>query len=720
MLQWFRAFNPQQPLVRTALAKLQAVRAPVQPADGVLDGMLRAIPTGQNDQSVMQLVLDCARIEMPEAPTVAVSEFQHLAPSMLHVLLNQLILIPKFANTIIDTVIRNLDPRLNVPDSAALVLLHMLTVFVSSSPVFMLDRVEVALNAVKPYYLRPKPVGSVAQRVLRMLTLEQGSPGASLRALCESTAAVDRTLHLLMPAGVMEKLVADFIRAGAAREPSTRQVRQMLIQSVMTRVLGADVAGMLASASAESVNNVYTSMIEILGQSVVRVDDADNYRSSQLRALLQTIQGEANSGGGAQRVPPARAPPMMDIAITPLDTDTALDNAQAIGDTRFPSRRALAAVTHVLMPHLQLVSPLRRPVVRLMVGGGDAALHVVTSAIVVLRLTKPQLFVDLDVRLYVLPTGAESNFASYLAHVDPWYGRHVLFGVQAALRTFPLCELSAAEAAAAASAPSNRVAPGAPIGAELGQAIAARSRIVAPASRGNPIGQPANANQPGGTGQTIDSLWPAALLYTQLSHYARFADNVLPVNLYKCELHVVGGNTSQAVSVPFLSRAEIGQAAVARAHQASAGLDAAMSIDDIVASKGFKFTAPVVSLVFKHMNVRGISRDAEPVKAQPYHSLILSNHWQPNEKVEPAGDPTVRWLELYAFESDSKKKRREAFVHHVGQVEIEADAKRPFEILLDSVLYGPVMRAVIKPLDLPSDDGMFQLPIATFLPLNNN
>jgi hypothetical protein len=61
---------------------------------------------------------------------------------------------------------------------------------------------RLALAAVKPYYLRPKPVGVVAQRVLRMLTLEQGSPGASLRALCETTAAVDRTLHLLMPAGV--------------------------------------------------------------------------------------------------------------------------------------------------------------------------------------------------------------------------------------------------------------------------------------------------------------------------------------------------------------------------------------------------------------------------------------------------------------------------------------------------------------------------------------
>lgn len=56
-------------------------------------------------------------------------------------------------------------------------------------------------------------------------------------------------------------------------------------------------------------------------------------------------------------------------------------------------------------------------------------------------------------------------------------------------------------------------------------------------------------------------------------------------------------------------------------------------------------------------------------------------------------------------------------MHHVGQTEIEGDAKRPFDLLLDSVHYGPLVRAVIKPLDLPSDDGMFSLPVVTFNPV---
>jgi hypothetical protein len=57
-------------------------------------------------------------------------------------------------------------------------------------------------------------------------------------------------------------------------------------------------------------------------------------------------------------------------------------------------------------------------------------------------------------------------------------------------------------------------------------------------------------------------------------------------------------------------------------------------------------------------------------------------------------------------------------VHHVGQTIIESDARKPFDLLLDSVLYGPLVKAVIKPLDLSSsdDDGLFALPIATFSP----
>jgi hypothetical protein len=57
------------------------------------------------------------------------------------------------------------------------------------------------------------------------------------------------------------------------------------------------------------------------------------------------------------------------------------------------------------------------------------------------------------------------------------------------------------------------------------------------------------------------------------------------------------------------------------------GLDPNMTLDDIVASKGFKFTPPSVALAFKHVSVRGLARDAEPVRATSYHSLVLANHW---------------------------------------------------------------------------------------------
>ena len=144
-----------------------------------------------------------------------------------------------------------------------------------------------------------------------------------------------------------------------------------------------------------------------------------------------------------------------------------------------------------------------------------------------------------------------------------------------------------------------------------------------------------------------------------------------------------------------------------------------MSVDDIVASKGFKYAAPSVALTFKHVSVRGLARDAEPIKASAYHTLVLANHWQPGDAAKLGAHPSQQWLELYAYEFDSKKKRREPTVHHVGQTEIEGEAKRPFDILIDSVLYGPLLRAVIKPFELPNDDGVFQLPAMSFCALSD-
>lgn len=117
---------------------------------------------------------------------------------------------------------------------------------------------------------------------------------------------------------------------------------------------------------------------------------------------------------------------------------------------------------------------------RLLVSGGDDALHCVTGAIVVLRLTKPKLFSDLDLRLLVLPTDhANSGFAAYLSRVDAWYvcvccqilfyvfknekknnfffiryGRHGFLGSHAALHCFPALPTDGSESERLPAVPS--------------------------------------------------------------------------------------------------------------------------------------------------------------------------------------------------------------------------------------------------------------------------
>jgi hypothetical protein len=108
------------------------------------------------------------------------------------------------------------------------------------------------------------------------------------------------------------------------------------------------------------------------------------------------------------------------------------------------------------------------------------------------------------------------------------------------------------------------VSGNAPIDAELGAAIAGRAnRIVAPPSRGNPVGTPASSAQPaasgagGAAGAADEPLWPATLLRDSLAYYARFADRALSVNVYKCECYFRAD--AAPLVVPFFSRVELGQ-----------------------------------------------------------------------------------------------------------------------------------------------------------------
>lgn len=162
-------------------------------------------------------------------------------------------------------------------------------------------------------------------------------------------------------------------------------------------------------------------------------------------------------------------------------------------------------LSQLLGDHAPFATASLRPLVRLMIGGGDAALHQLAAALLVhlshppnsssqslclcvpsqtLRLTKPKLLSDVDWRLYVVPTArASSGLAAYLAKVDPWYGRHVALAPAALLHCWPSVA-GAPTGGASDDATSTTIAGGAPIDAELGAAIAGRAnRIVAPVSR---------------------------------------------------------------------------------------------------------------------------------------------------------------------------------------------------------------------------------------------
>ena len=63
---------------------------------------------------------------------------------------------------------------------------------------------------------------------------------------------------------------------------------------------------------------------------------------------------------------------------------------------------------------------------RICCAGGDATLHKLLQAYVVLRCTYDHLCAEALLRFYVVPVGRSNRLAAFIAHYDGWYRRHVL------------------------------------------------------------------------------------------------------------------------------------------------------------------------------------------------------------------------------------------------------------------------------------------------------
>jgi hypothetical protein len=185
-----------------------------------------------------------------------------------------------------------------------------------------------------------------------------------------------------------------------------------------------------------------------------------------------------------------------------------------------------------------------RPVLRIVSMGDNAALHRVLVCYVALRHHHPQLFAEIELRIYIVPLGKSNDLCRFVAAHDDWYRREIFAPFSADSALMP------------------RLQPGTEATAAIGaKQAAATAGISSKMGGGTKKTNTSFASNAGGVrAPSLPVQWNPATIQPQLlQSYVRGAQEKLMVNVYQCECWRPDNRGDEAdCVVPFVSRLEVG------------------------------------------------------------------------------------------------------------------------------------------------------------------
>jgi Phosphoinositide 3-kinase gamma adapter protein p101 subunit len=659
-----------------------------------------------------------------------------------------------------------------ISESRLMVLLHMLFTFLIQSGTTHLDLLSYALSVVRQYFTWPLPFAEMVRSTLSLLTLELKSPGNALRRSLFSE-------HPELRPGTGAQVASSASGAAAAFRPTTGKEKdvyvlldnlslrakqlQQLLESCQppTLMIGqlrvnllANIIGTQLSMPVESLDvhflnenelmEAYEYSLAVLAEAIraPTQEAAAAMKQYELAGLRDRIAATASprrlAGEPATfHVPtyPALAP--LDFTFRPVNVN---NTAPAVDEKPFAKRSSVVLLQNIFAQYSDVARQIQeqrvrnatdridqelKPVVRIMVVGGDQILHNIAASWALIRATDgkglpggqamtPGLLDELDVRFFFVPVD-RSEFARFLGTTDVWYGRQVVSFPLAALRTLPSVALGATGDSSSASAAS---APKAPVQRQH------RATLLSSLSGGAPG---AGAGQAAGPFAAVQSIQlaededpvirgvsapaPSRVLREELQYFVREARQRLEIPVWLCACYTVSGGPV-SFTVPFLQRCDLGTPAAARMFQQAKDLPSDWSTSRITASKGFKNQSVAVSVKHMQVNLVGQERSGPPMDKATYSQISIANvPIAGGEMGKVQGDPSASVLEVSLVEADASKKAKKTATYigreasetagvatvHAVVVELDSeDRKKTFNIVLDGCPYGPFARIRIS------------------------
>jgi len=382
----------------------------------------------------------------------------------------------------------------------------------------------------------------------------------------------------------------------------------------------------------------------------------------------------------------------------------AISTTSSVVDYEIALERILVAIKKNIQPDTVLPKDVKIAVI-----GDDNTLHLTVSAYTSLRLTHDDLFDKIDLKFYILPFG-ESDitqtvtprnlFAQFLADFDPWYKGHVFEMLNNLTKVIP--------------------------------SISPKSTVAI-----KKIMKKDDKNMLDET--TIDCITPGRLMKFELESYFREASCDLQVNVFQCECFTPSGtslfkannNSSPGVDstiLYFYQRVELGLNVAVQTFKEQKGVT---SMNSSQIQKQVKFVGTEVSIKMTLMNVAGATRPGPTFDSRPFQHIVIGSIPVQGDKFTRP-HPSSPWLELFTLEAEALRKKKskldEGHSYHISMIEVEADKKKPFDILVDGNVIGPFYKMRITPCTKnnvgpqansnPTLNEIVNFPVMTFFPLD--
>lgn len=551
-------------------------------------------------------------------------------------------------------------------------LLHLCRIILEQSPRKDRGRVERLAEVLKTYLLWPAVLSNQARTIIELCLQEISAPGCLYSAFLlrncpelwdKQSTGKERMVHLLIDQkGVYGQSILAMMSNSSHPVMSAPYFHALQLLSILENHLGEACPSLdMTGFDPMEVEVFYRKAVDVVGQAQARQDC-----TVQLLDLVASIQSSSSAAPQQWTYFRDRRLAPLDYDVLPLTCDPSSQHTKFCSEKRYPYVSAMDIITQVLSKYADLtVYQEERVPVRLAICGGDIEFHQIILCYASLVYQQDAILDKIDLQLYFVPLEG-GNLKTYLCQRDPWYAQHIALCLEGILGIVPAVDPAV----------------------DMTQPEAAFNR-----------------------GSASGLMTPQILLAHMLDRYVYDGNHVMYLYMYDCELTLATG----IITVPFVLSVEMGIRAYDEGFKCKNNLEREVDHTYLVNQAkvlNYKAMPPSLEIKYTPLSLTDDTKQLLALEAASFQHASIAN--MPCGSHGHCAHPESAALVLECEEVESKKKNRIRVSSYICNCEVEARGNT-YDVLIDGVVYGDVMRTKITMCMHPITQEPLRIPLRNFM-----